>query len=598
MKVLLVDEDTLKTVSLVSTMSEIMKQDVFLVEQLHQNREPLEHLKCVCFVRPTNENIKLLSQELAKPNYAMYHIFFSHTLTKQLLKVLAEADEYELVVDVHEYYADFRALSPFTFEFDLPVSLDCHRGMSSHALTRCTSGLTSVLLALQLTNPLIRYQNDSEAARALAESIRSLISRESTLFDRKPQSDNASFVLLLLDRRSDPITPLLTQWTYEAMIHELIGIRQNKVNLARVPNIREEMREIMLSREHDEFYRQNQFSNYGEIGQSIKHLVEEYQSVSKSVNDKPIETISDMKHVLENYPSLRKQSGNVETHFTLVSELSRLVKDHALMNVSEAEQELVCHDKPSESRAKISSLLNDPRVLLSDAVRLVLLYALRYGTHHRDFQGMIKLLQTRGAGDKDIYLIEQLQSYAISRSKADGLSLFDAVKIAATSGSHSLNGQSASSTVAGITKRFVKGLKGIDNVYTQHEPLLKEIVEDLVKGKLRTTSFPILPIGSRSPPPQIQQRPKKICLFVVGGMTYEETCTVHTLNSTLPDVDIIIGGTYVHNSRSFLEEVCFVTRDAATTKTAQQATGSRDSAPVYRSNEKSRGGGARYTQLK
>ena len=39
----------------------------------------------------------------------------------------------------------------------------------------------------------------------------------------------------IVDRRDDPVTPLLNQWTYQAMVHELIGIRNNRVDLSRVP---------------------------------------------------------------------------------------------------------------------------------------------------------------------------------------------------------------------------------------------------------------------------------------------------------------------------------------------------------------------------
>lgn len=42
----------------------------------------------------------------------------------------------------------------------------------------------------------------------------------------------SSPVVLLLDRRDDPVTPLLTQWTYQAMIHELIGIKDNTLKLS------------------------------------------------------------------------------------------------------------------------------------------------------------------------------------------------------------------------------------------------------------------------------------------------------------------------------------------------------------------------------
>ena len=34
------------------------------------------------------------------------------------------------------------------------------------------------------------------------------------------------------------MTPLLLQWTYQAMVHELIGINTNRVDLSKVPGVR------------------------------------------------------------------------------------------------------------------------------------------------------------------------------------------------------------------------------------------------------------------------------------------------------------------------------------------------------------------------
>lgn len=34
--------------------------------------------------------------------------------------------------------------------------------------------------------------------------------------------------------------------------------------------------------------------------------------------------------------------------------------------------------------------------------------------------------------------------------------------------------------------------KGVDNIYTQHSPLVKDLVEQLIKGKLKETSYPLL----------------------------------------------------------------------------------------------------------
>lgn len=49
-------------------------------------------------------------------------------------------------------------------------------------------------------------------------------------------------LLLILDRRNDPVTPLLSQWTYQAMVHELLGITNGRVSMEDVPDIREELR--------------------------------------------------------------------------------------------------------------------------------------------------------------------------------------------------------------------------------------------------------------------------------------------------------------------------------------------------------------------
>ena len=45
---------------------------------------------------------------------------------------------------------------------------------------------------------------------------------------------------------------------------------------------------------------------------------------------------------VENYPQFRKMSGTVSKHVTVVSELSRLVSEFCLLEVSELEQDIAC----------------------------------------------------------------------------------------------------------------------------------------------------------------------------------------------------------------------------------------------------------------
>lgn len=97
----------------------------------------------------------------------------------------------------------------------------------------------AMLLALK-KKPLIRFEKNSLLCRKLATEVRYAITQEEQLFDfRKPDTPP---ILLLVDRRDDPVTPLLTQWTYQAMVHELLGIDNGRVNLSDVPEVRPEFK--------------------------------------------------------------------------------------------------------------------------------------------------------------------------------------------------------------------------------------------------------------------------------------------------------------------------------------------------------------------
>lgn len=50
-----------------------------------------------------------------------------------------------------------------------------------------------------------------------------------------------------------------------------------------------------------------------------------------------------------------------------------------------------------------------------------------------------------------------------------------------------------------------------------------------------------------------------IIVFVIGGVTYEESMAVYNLNIANPHVRVILGGSTVHNSSSFLNEVKLAT---------------------------------------
>merc|ERR1719414_1487747 len=139
------------------------------------------------------------------------------------------------------------------------------------------------------------------------------------------------------------------------MVHELIGIGNNRVSLANVPGVAKELQEIVLSPEHDEFYAANMYSNFGDIGNNIKNLMEEFQAKSKG--HQKLESIADMKTFIENYPQFKKMSGTVAKHVTVVGELSRLVGSKNLLEISECEQDIACQNDHTNHLQRVKQLI-------------------------------------------------------------------------------------------------------------------------------------------------------------------------------------------------------------------------------------------------
>ncbi|KAK2681636.1 hypothetical protein RAB80_003429 [Fusarium oxysporum f. sp. vasinfectum] len=539
MKILLLDRETVSIVSTAVTQSSLLNHEVYLIDRLdNAAREKMRHLRCLSFVRPSPESIQLLIDELRDPKYGEYHLYFTNVVKKSSLERLAEADDHEVVKLVQEHFADYNVINPdlFSFSFTLPqqrIWAGSPDTWNPDSLQRCSEGLVAVLLSLK-KKPLIRYQKTSPLAKKLASEVRYLMTQEDSLFDfRKVDTPP---ILLVLDRREDPVTPLLTQWTYQAMVHHLLGIQNGRVDLSDVPDISPEQKEIVLSQDQDPFFKKNMFLNFGDLGGNIKEYVGQFQSKTK--NNENIESISDMKRFIEEYPEFRKLSGNVSKHVTLVSELSRRVAADNLLEVSELEQSLACNDNHGTDVKNIQRLIQSPNVTPESKVGLVALYALRYHKHPSNTLPMLQdlLVAAGNVSPREADLVSKVTAYhnSLQASQSQGgiSEIFESAGIFSGTGS-----------------RF-KGLKGVENVYTQHSPLLETTLQNLIKGRLKDQQYPFVEGGGTT-----KDKPQDIIVFIAGGATYEEAKMIAELNASSPGVRVVLGGTTIHNSATFLEEV-------------------------------------------
>ncbi|KAK6506946.1 vacuolar protein sorting-associated protein 45 [Arthrobotrys musiformis] len=530
MKILLLDSETMPIMSTATSQSTLLQHEVFLIDRLENiNREKMRHLKCLCFIRPSPDSIQLLVEELRDPKYSEYMLYFSNVVKKSSLERLAEADDHEVVRSVQEVFADYLVINPDLYALKdsalngLRIWSQSPDQWNPDALIRATEGVLASLLTLK-KKPLIRYARNSLMAKKLATELTFQMTQETQLFDFR-KTDTPP-ILLILDRRSDPITPLLSQWTYQAMVHELLGIENGRVDLSDIPDIRPEHKEIVLSADQDPFFKKNMYVNFGDLGSNIKEYVDQYQA--KTNSSKNLESIADMKRFVEEYPEFRRLSGNVSKHVNLVSELSRRVEKESLLEVSELEQSFACQDNHNADLKTLQKLLQSA-IPSENKVRLVALYSIRYEKHPNNaLPVLMDLLQVGGVSPTDCNSVRNLISFYHSlKSQED---IFEA------------------SDIFSLASRSLKGLKGVENIYTQHTPRMGQTLGSLIKGRLSLQSYPFMEGGGTT-----KDKPQDIIVFMVGGATYEEARLIAQVNASTPGVRIVLGGTSMLNSDSFIK---------------------------------------------
>jgi hypothetical protein len=308
------------------------------------------------------------------------------------------------------------------------------------------------------------------------------------------------------------------------------------MDLRKSPGVKKEFEEIVLSCSQDKFFEDNLVSNFGDLAMNIEKYLTKYQEQTKS-NSK-IQSVQDMQKFIDQYPEFKKLSGNVSKHVTVVHELSRLVSAGNLITVSALEQEIACEEARADQLGKIKNILADPSTQQLEKLRLVLLFAVKYST---DASGISQLKQqlgsVAGVGEDQIRLVDLLLEYSREYFKAEDLVKKNMLSMI----------------------RNAAGFGGIENVYTQHKSLLNSTLESLLKGKLKETSYPFVE-SSRRRDEKHPQPTSEVIAFVVGGTTYEEARDVRNLNNSSGAGRIVLGGTSVLSSKTFLGDIAQLKR--------------------------------------
>ena len=109
----------------------------------------------------------------------------------------------------------------------------------------------------------------------------------------------------------------------------------------------------------------------------------------------------------------------------------------------------------------------------------------------------VEQLRNNGVEEKFVDIVQKVQRYAGEAKRTSDL-------------------YGTKSVLNKLGSQISREFKGVENVYTQHSPVLKATLESVIKGKMKESEFPFL--GSSN------TTSSHIVVYMVGGFTYEEVC--------------------------------------------------------------------------
>lgn len=215
-----------------------------MVDDVLKQREPLTTLSGVYFVAPTPEAVARIIEDFGtsrKPLYRDAYLFFSSPLPPELLQRLRGCPGLlARLRTIKEVNLEYLVLNRRTFSTAQDGALRTFFGAGAelapayaYEISVAATRLASLFASLK-EMPAIRFRaaippGDDfppglEIRLLVAQRValelheRLLILQHAGLV---PEADTCE--LVIADRGADPVAPIIHEWTYEAMAHDLLG---------------------------------------------------------------------------------------------------------------------------------------------------------------------------------------------------------------------------------------------------------------------------------------------------------------------------------------------------------------------------------------
>lgn len=427
-KVLILDKGLLSTLSLVTTFSTLKEHGIKHIVWLQSS-----NLESVSSLQDINAIIYLSSTDFHRASMIASHaqtvISSSTSLDVNLVLVPEKTLAFNQVLEessilgdltIHAWPVYFLPIADDLLSLNLP-----NGGFRDTYLDDLTSAIylsAEAIQDLQLRYGLVgRVTGKGEAAHKLAELLlrnrharRTQLANDdtgdtdsSTKFDHKFSN---IFVgqnidqLIIVDRQTDPLTPLLSQLTYHGLIDEFYGVSDfgqvelpaSIVTPTKDGKLSNTKKSVTLGASEDKLFNEIRDLNFAVVGQSLNKVARQLQSDYDQRHE--AQTVSEIKQFVAKLGGLQTVHQSLRFHTALAEDLMSKVQSEEFNKWLEVQQNLVADSMDLVTLHNMIEDLIDRGSNLSMILRLLSIECLcNGGIKSKDLQFFKKeILQTYG----------------------------------------------------------------------------------------------------------------------------------------------------------------------------------------------------------
>lgn len=379
--ILIVDENSLRVVSSAMGMYKLTEHRVYLVEQLTKLRAPYRTSAPIYFLSPTEDSVNRLiadwtpTKKRKEPLYAdSVFVYFTNALPDDLFnKIKACRPLVKRLKALGEVNVDFITKQNRAFHLDMQSSeyfAKLYRtgtaGFNSPVENAIAEKLVTVCASLN-EYPHIRYKASSRIGSSLAklfnEKFTSFIGKNNDWWYHGDgiHNEKGRATLLILSRTDDLLSPLIHEFTYEAMVKDLLEMEGDKVTVK--ADLEAGAKDVLLN-DSDDVWVELRGKHIADVIQILSSRIRDIVNSSTGValnkkgNQAKALSLSQMANALKALPEYQEVMSKLAQHMHISHQCMDIFKKKGLLDLSDIEQTLAT-GKTDEGRSpKVSEMVD------------------------------------------------------------------------------------------------------------------------------------------------------------------------------------------------------------------------------------------------